>query len=77
LGGLIADPSGAEQAIATRQRLDVQFEDVRAARSEMARLTLQAPFAGQWLDIDPTWQPGQWVHSREPLGILVDPDYWQ
>lgn len=77
LGGLIADPSGADQAIATRQRLDVQFEEVRAARSEIARLTLQAPFAGQWLDLDPTWQPGQWIHSREPIGILIDPSHWQ
>ncbi|MEG1626156.1 MAG: HlyD family efflux transporter periplasmic adaptor subunit [Pseudomonas sp.] len=77
LGGLIADPSGADQAIATRQRLDVQFEEARAARSEIARLTLQAPFEGQWLDLDPNWQTGQWVSSREPIGILVDPRHWQ
>lgn len=77
LGGLIADPSGADQAIATRQRLDVQFEEARAARSEIARLTLQAPFDGQWLDLDPARQPGQWVHSREAIGILVDPRHWQ
>ncbi|BAN50344.1 hypothetical protein PCA10_46120 [Metapseudomonas resinovorans NBRC 106553] len=77
LGGLIADPSGAEQALATRQRLGVQFEEVKAARSEIARLKLQAPFAGQWLDLDPDWRPGQWVHSREPIGMLVDPGSWQ
>lgn len=77
LGGLMADPAGADQAIVTRQRLDVQFEEARAARSEIARLTLQAPFAGQWLDLDPNRQPGQWVHSREPIGILIDPSRWQ
>ena len=77
LGGLIADPSGADQAIATRQRLDVQFEEARAARSEIARLTLQAPFAGQWLDLDPSRQAGQWINSREAIGILVDPNRWQ
>ncbi|MBD2840350.1 HlyD family efflux transporter periplasmic adaptor subunit [Pseudomonas sp. JM0905a] len=77
LGGLIADPTGAEQALATRQRLGVQFEEARAARSEIARLKLQAPFAGQWLDLDPDWRPGQWVHSREPIGMLVDPSRWQ
>ncbi len=77
LGGLIADPTGAEQALATRQRLSVQFEEARAARSEIARLRLQAPFAGRWLDLDPDWRPGQWVHSREPIGMLVDPSRWQ
>nr|WP_241653223.1 HlyD family efflux transporter periplasmic adaptor subunit [Pseudomonas alkylphenolica] len=77
LGGLMADPTGADQAIATRQRLDVQFEEARAARSEIARLTLQAPFDGLWLDLDPDWQPGQWIGSREPIGILIDPDHWQ
>lgn len=77
LGGLIADPTGAEQALATRQRLGVQFEEARAARSEIARLRLQAPFAGQWLDLDPDWRPGQWVHSRDPIGMLVDPSRWQ
>ncbi|MDE3738774.1 HlyD family efflux transporter periplasmic adaptor subunit [Pseudomonas resinovorans] len=77
LGGLIADPSGADQALATRQRLSVQFEEARAARSEIARLQLQAPFAGRWLDLDPDWQPGQWVHSREAIGMLVDPRSWQ
>ncbi len=77
LGSLIADPSGADQALATRQRLSVQFEEARAARSEIARLKLQAPFAGRWLDINPDWQPGQWVHSREAIGMLVDPRSWQ
>ena len=77
LGGLIADPAGADQAIATRQRLNVQFEEARAARSEIARLTLQAPFSGQWLDLDPSRQPGQWINSREAIGILVDPSRWQ
>ncbi|MDD0976211.1 HlyD family efflux transporter periplasmic adaptor subunit [Pseudomonas fontis] len=77
LSGLIADPGGAAEQTATRQRMRVQVEEAQAARSEIARLTLQAPFAGLWQDVNPGWQAGQWVGTREPLGILVDPSSWQ
>ncbi|MDM0052477.1 HlyD family efflux transporter periplasmic adaptor subunit [Variovorax sp. J22R115] len=77
LAGLMADPSGLAQEAATRQRLNAQFEQVRAARTEMARLNLQAPFAGQWLDVNPDWRNGQWIGSRELIGVLVDPSRWQ
>ncbi|MCY1527316.1 hypothetical protein D9M68_623790 [compost metagenome] len=77
LSGLLADPGGLAQQRATRQRLDVEFEEIRAARSEMARLTIKAPFAGQWRDVSPDWRPGQWVGRQEALGVLVDPRSWQ
>ena len=62
---------------ATQQRLSVQNEEARAARNEIARLNLQAPFAGTWLDHDQDLRPGQWVSRQEPLGILIDPSRWQ
>ena len=77
LSGLIADPGGLAEDAVTRQRLNVQFEEARAARSEIARLNLQTPFAGIWLDVDPDWKPGQWVGRQEPLGMLIDPRCWQ
>ncbi|MBB2494495.1 HlyD family efflux transporter periplasmic adaptor subunit [Aquipseudomonas ullengensis] len=77
LKGLLADPRGLAQQNATLQRLDVESQEIRAARSEMARLSLRAPFAGVWRDVNPDWQPGQWVGSREALGVLVDPRHWQ
>ncbi|MDM0019372.1 HlyD family efflux transporter periplasmic adaptor subunit [Variovorax saccharolyticus] len=77
LAGLIADPSGLERQAGIRQRLGVQVEQARAARAEMARLQLQAPFAGQWLDLDPERRGGQWIGSRELIGVLVDPSRWQ
>ncbi|MDD0971104.1 MULTISPECIES: HlyD family efflux transporter periplasmic adaptor subunit [Pseudomonas] len=77
LSGLIADPGGLAEDAATRERLNVQFEEARAARSEIARLNLQTPFAGVWLDVNPDWKPGQWISRQEPLGILVDPRSWQ
>ncbi|MCH4901846.1 MULTISPECIES: HlyD family efflux transporter periplasmic adaptor subunit [Pseudomonas] len=77
LSGLIADPGGLAEDAVTRQRLNVQFEEARAARSEISRLNLQAPFAGVWLDVNPDWKPGQWIGRQEPLGMLIDPRSWQ
>ena len=75
--GLLADPAGLEEEAATRQRLDVQLQEVRAARSEIERLSLQAPFDGLWRDVDPNWQAGQWTGVRNALGVLYDPSSWQ
>ncbi|ARN21699.1 HlyD family efflux transporter periplasmic adaptor subunit [Piscinibacter gummiphilus] len=77
LAGLIADPAGSAELAATRQRLIVEVEEVRAARTEMARLQLRAPATGRWLDVDPERQPGQWVGTRDLLGVLIDPTRWQ
>lgn len=77
LSGLLADPAGLAEDAATRQRLNVQLEQTRATRSELARLQLRAPFAGHWLDLNPNWHSGQWINGQEPLGILVDPHRWQ
>jgi len=75
--GLLADPAGSSEDVATRQRLGVELEEGRAARSEIERLSLLAPFAGLWRDVDPQWAPGQWVGTREPVGVLYDPSSWQ
>lgn len=77
LAGLLADPAGINEAVAIRQKLEVQFQETRAARSEMARLKLQAPFDGIWMDVDPDWQSGQWIGNQALIGILVDPARWQ
>jgi putative peptide zinc metalloprotease protein len=77
LSGLIADPGGLAEDAVTRQRLNVQFEEARAARSEIARLNLQTPFAGVWLDVNPDWKTGQWVGRQESLGMLIDTRSWQ
>ncbi len=75
--GLLAEPGGLSEETATRQRLDVQLQEGRAARSEIERLTLQAPFAGLWRDVDPDWRAGQWTGTRHALGVLYDPARWQ
>lgn len=75
--GLLAEPDGLSEASATRQRLDVQLQEGRAARSEIERLNLQAPFDGLWRDVDPNWQTGQWTGVRNALGVVYDPSSWQ
>jgi putative peptide zinc metalloprotease protein len=77
LTGLLADPSGLTETNATRERMGVQTQEAQAARSEIARLTLQSSFTGLWLDVDPQRQPGQWLGTQEALGVLVDPSSWQ
>lgn len=77
LAGLMADQHGLEQQAALRERLQVQSEERRAAQSELARLILQAPFAGEWRDLDRELHPGQWTDTREPIGVLIDPQRWQ
>ncbi|MEC5384080.1 HlyD family efflux transporter periplasmic adaptor subunit [Uliginosibacterium sp. H3] len=77
LEGLVADAGGLDVQSATQRRLKVQLEETRAARSEIARLKLLAPFNGVWMDVDPGWRDGQWVASREPIGVLIDPAHWE
>ena len=71
-------PVGLDQQAATRERLQraVRGSTGRAA-SEIARLSLRAPFAGKWMDVDPQWRAGQWINPKEPVGVLVDPRRWQ
>jgi len=77
LSALMADPSGLQQQAAMRQRTAVQLGEAHAAMAENARLRLVAPFAGIWGDIDPYRGAGQWVGSREMLGVLHDPAHWR
>ncbi|HEY3600042.1 MAG TPA: site-2 protease family protein [Paraburkholderia sp.] len=77
LAGLIADTNGLNQEKAVLERLRVQYEEAAAAHSEIARLSLRAPFAGRWMDVDPQWRAGQWINSKVPVGVLVDPHSWQ
>ena len=75
--GLQAVLDGLTEQMATRQRVMVEYEQAKSARSEIARLNLQAPFKGEWRDIDDNWRPGQWLGSKEAIGVLIDPSSWQ
>jgi putative peptide zinc metalloprotease protein len=77
LAGLMAMADGDAERGAMLERLGVQHGEALAARAEIRRLTLAAPFAGRWLDTRPEWRPGQWVGTRTPLGVLVDDRRWE
>jgi len=77
LAGLLANASGLDMEAVTRERLEVQREESRATRLEIARLQLIAPFDGVWRDVDPAWRAGQWIANRESIGVLIDPRRWQ
>jgi putative peptide zinc metalloprotease protein len=77
LAGMAADLTPNVDIAATRQRLIAEYQQSQAVRTELKRLTITAPFSGQWSDVNPEWQAGQWVASKEPLGVLVDATQWQ
>ncbi|GGP18851.1 HlyD family efflux transporter periplasmic adaptor subunit [Silvimonas iriomotensis] len=77
LAGLIADDKGLDEQLATEEQASVQARESNSARKEMARLTLKAPFAGRWMDVDPAWRQGQWMGPRQAIGVLVNPAQWQ
>ncbi|MGY3901475.1 HlyD family efflux transporter periplasmic adaptor subunit [Aeromonas lusitana] len=77
LGGMLDDPFGLSEQIATQERLRVQYREANATRAEIDRLRLVAPFQGLWLDVSPDQRPGQWLNSQQAVGILIDPSHWQ
>lgn len=76
LSGLLDTEDGVDQQMALNRRLHEQNAEAKAAGDELQRLTLVAPFDGEWKDVDLTLRPGVWLGTREPLGVLVDPGSW-
>ncbi|MFZ4287069.1 HlyD family efflux transporter periplasmic adaptor subunit, partial [Variovorax sp. HJSM1_2] len=77
LAGMAADTGASVDVSATRQRLIAEYQQSQALHTELNRLTITAPFAGHWRDVNPEWQAGQWVGSKEALGVLLDNTRWQ
>lgn len=76
LRGLLADAEGLQSQWALRERLQEQLAELASVHEEEGRLLIQARFAGNWLDVDALLKPGVWVNTREPVGVLVNPDSW-
>ena len=73
---LLAQQNGLDVQRATSRRLQQQLAESRAISEEAAQLSLHAPFAGQWRDLDPQLRSGAWVNTDTPLGMLVDASSW-
>lgn len=58
-------------------RVEIRLSSRRAASPCALATNWWSPFDGQWLDQERDLKPWQWVGTRDPLGILVDPRRWQ
>jgi putative peptide zinc metalloprotease protein len=67
---------GAERRALLEQQLAQQVAQTSAENAELKRLDLQAPFAGQLVDLEPDIKPGVWVSANQPIGLLVDKSSW-
>lgn len=76
LTGLMADQHGMGRRSTLLKELEQQRRELAAIDEEIALLTLSAPFAGQWRDLDPALGEGAWVDTQTPLGVVMDPDRW-
>lgn len=76
LRGLLADAEGLQAQWALRERLQEQLAELASVHEEEGRLLIRARFAGRWLDVDGLLKPGVWVGTREPVGVLVNPQSW-
>ncbi|MEZ5658245.1 MAG: HlyD family efflux transporter periplasmic adaptor subunit [Burkholderiaceae bacterium] len=76
LAGMVARADGAWRRNLILETLARERASLASERDELARLRLQAPFAGELLDRDPLIAPGAWISERQPMAILVDPQSW-
>jgi putative peptide zinc metalloprotease protein len=67
-----------------RQNMPVLAQEENTALAELANVQAEmalyapiAPFDGVLRDLGPDLKPGQWVSSRERLGVLVQTQRWQ
>lgn len=76
LRGLLDDAEGLQSQWALRERLREQLAELVSVQEEEGRLLIQARFDGTWLDVDALLKPGVWVDTRQPVGVLVNPESW-
>lgn len=76
LSGLLADDQGSGLQLSLRGRVQEQLTELASIEEERGRLAIVAKFPGLWLDVDPQLAEGVWVNSREPVGVLIDPQHW-
>ena len=72
--------SGQDDGEARRAQLQFQQQkfnaEVKLYQDELSRMDLTAPFAGELHDLDENLAAGTWVHPKQPLAVLIDPQSW-
>jgi len=65
------DPEQRSGMRVVQQELATAQSEWKAVQEEMLQQQLIAPFTGELRDLDPNLKPGNWVASRQKLGIVV------
>ena len=72
--------SGQEDGESRRATLENQQDkfnaEVKLHKDELSRMDLTAPFAGTLQDIDDSLSIGTWVHPKNAMAVLIDPQSW-
>lgn len=76
LVGLVGLAEGEQHRARVTLDRDRFEAEARLFDVQAERLQMDAPFAGQVVDIDPHLRVGSWVHPRQPLATLIDPSAW-
>ena len=65
------------------RRANVQFQqaknmaEVKLYQDELSRMDLAAPFSGELKDIDENLNTGTWVHPKQVMAVLINPNSWE
>ena len=76
LVGLVGLAEGEQHRVRVTLDRDRFEAEARLFDVQAQRLQMDAPFAGQVVDIDPHLSAGSWVNPRQPLATLIDPTSW-
>ena len=76
LVGLFGLAEGEQHRVRVTLDRDRFEAEARLFDVQAQRLQMDAPFAGQVVDIDPHLSAGSWVNPRQPLATLIDPTSW-
>ena len=72
--------TGQEDGESQRGELQAQREkfsaELKGQKDELKRLAITAPFAGRLQDLDDGLTVGSWVHPKQALAVLIDPQSW-
>lgn len=71
LARMHAHEADREQAVVLKKRLQLARETIRAHETQIARLTITAPFDGHVADLDTQLLPGTWVAPSLLLARIV------
>ena len=74
--GLSGIENGEEQRAQLQSQQDKFNAEVKLYEDELSRMDLVAPFTGVLQDIDESLSVGTWVHPKQAMAVLINPQTW-